>query len=108
MSDVEKQTCTPNIPLLPLSQLQHCLKIDDDFLAGSNVKNEDYFAAKNIHINAKKHGGFGLYEDIMREIRNMSVLTPYQLHYLRGLSNEQLMQIIEIYNLVMRNVNEIL
>ena len=25
----------------------------------------------------------GLYEDILREIRNMSVLTPYQLHYLK-------------------------
>jgi|LauGreDrversion4_2_1035121.scaffolds.fasta_scaffold58466_2 hypothetical protein len=51
---------------------------------------------------------YGLYEDILREIRNMTVLKPYQLHYLRGVSNGQLMQIIEIYNLIMRNVNEIL
>lgn len=122
MGDTEKQqTCKPNIPLLPLSP--RGLKNEVDLFAESkfeNEKNEDYFAAKNAFFNAgygtaylssntatKKHR-FGLYEDIMLEIRNMSVLTPYQLHYLRGASNEQLMQIIETYNVIMRNVNEIL
>jgi hypothetical protein len=113
MSDTEEhRTCTPNIPLLQLSKLQHCLEPGDDFFAGSKYdhsKNEEYFAAKLAYNppTIKRHEP-GLYEDIVREIRNMSVLTPYQLHYLRGVSNEQLLQIIEIYNLVMRNVNEIL
>jgi hypothetical protein len=142
MGDTEKQQiCTPNIPLLPLSQLPpRGFTPEVDLFSGSkyeNEKNEDYFAEKNTFFDetdaygtlysssnsytlkkgslrnnqntaTKKHGGFGLYEDILREIRNMTVLTPYQLHYLRGVSNEQLLQIIEIYNLVMINVNEIL
>jgi hypothetical protein len=124
MSDTEKQQiCRPNIPLLPLSQQLPPLGFtpEVDLFAESkfeNEKNEDYFAAKKAffdagslrnyqHIATKKYG-FGLYEDILLEIRNMSVLTPYQLHYLRGVSNEQLLQIIETYNVIMRNVNEIL
>lgn len=100
MSDTEEQLTSPP---------PYCLDNRGEFLAVSKYttpKNEEYYAAKNEY-SQKKHE-YGLYEDILREIRNMTVLTPYQLHYLKGVSNEQLLQIIEIYNLVMRNVNEIL
>ena len=49
-----------------------------------------------------------LYENILKDIKDMNVLSSYQIYYLRGLSNEKLIKIIEIYNLVIQNVNEIL
>lgn len=49
-----------------------------------------------------------LYSSIMYDIRNMNVLSSYQLYYLREMSKSKLMEIIELYNLIMRNVNEIL
>ena len=49
-----------------------------------------------------------LYENILQEIRNMNVLSSYQIHYLRGVSKEQLIEIIRLYNIVMRNVNDVL
>jgi hypothetical protein len=124
MSDAEKHhTCAVNYSPQP----SYCLENCGDFLEvakQTNPKNTyittshsrtkyewDYSGAnerRNCNIRLTPKGEFGLYEDILREIRNMNVLTPYQLHYLKGASNEQLFQIIEIYNLVVRNVNEIL
>lgn len=49
-----------------------------------------------------------LYANILQDIKNMNVLSSYQIYYLRELSKSNLIEIIELYNLVMRNVNEIL
>ena len=49
-----------------------------------------------------------LYADILKEIRDMNVLTSYQIHYLRCLPSDKLMRIIEVYNKIISNVNEIL
>jgi hypothetical protein len=49
-----------------------------------------------------------LYENILHEIRHMNVLSSYQIHYLRSISKEQLIEVVELYNIVMRNVNDIL
>ena len=49
-----------------------------------------------------------LYSTIMQDIKNMNVLSSYQIYYLRELPKSKLMEIIELYNLIMRNVNEIL
>jgi hypothetical protein len=49
-----------------------------------------------------------LYEQILQDIRCMKVLSSYQIHYLRGIPKETLLKIIELYNLIMKNVNEII
>jgi hypothetical protein len=49
-----------------------------------------------------------LYKNLLQDIKGMNVLSSYQLYYLRELSKHKLLEIIELYNLVMRNVNEIL
>lgn len=49
-----------------------------------------------------------LYADILKEIRDMNVLTSYQIHYLRCLPSDKLIRIIEVYNKIVSNVNEIL
>jgi hypothetical protein len=48
------------------------------------------------------------YSQILFEIRNMNVLSSRQMARLTLLSNDQLLKIIEIYNIIMRNVNEII
>lgn len=48
------------------------------------------------------------FETILSEIKNMNVLTAYQLYYIKSLSPEKMFKLIELYNTVMRNVNEIL
>jgi hypothetical protein len=50
----------------------------------------------------------GSYSQILFEIRNMNVLSSRQMARLTLLSNDQLLKIIEIYNIIMRNVNEII
>ena len=49
-----------------------------------------------------------LYDNILKDIRDMNVLSSYKMYYLRGVSRKKLMQIIELYNMVIRNVNEII
>jgi hypothetical protein len=49
-----------------------------------------------------------LYTNILQNIKNMNVLSSYQIYYLREMSKSNLIEIIELYNLVMRNVNEII
>ena len=48
------------------------------------------------------------FETILSEIKNMNVLTAYQLYYIKSLSPEKMFKLIELYNTVMHNVNEIL
>lgn len=50
-----------------------------------------------------------IYGRILDDIRDMKVLSNYQLYYLRTprISRCNLLEIIELYNLVIRNVNEI-
>jgi len=50
------------------------------------------------------------YNEILQEIRNMKVLSNYQLYHLRTsrISRSDLLEIIELYNRVIQNVNEIL
>ena len=49
-----------------------------------------------------------LYDNMLQEIRDMKVLSSYQLYHLRGVSKKKLIRMIELYNVVMRNVNEII
>jgi hypothetical protein len=49
-----------------------------------------------------------IYENILQEIRDMRVLSSYQLNHLNGMSRRKLLYIISMYNMVIRNVNEIL
>lgn len=41
----------------------------------------------------------------MFEIRNMQVLSPQQMMYVRTLPKDKVLEMIEIYNLIMVNVN---
>ena len=49
-----------------------------------------------------------LYKNILKDVRNMNVLTSYQIHYLRTIPADKLVYIIGVYNKVMRNVNDLL
>lgn len=49
-----------------------------------------------------------VYDNILQEIRDMKVLSSYQMYHLRGVSKRKLLRMIELYNVVMRNVNEII
>jgi hypothetical protein len=49
-----------------------------------------------------------LFKNILSEIRGMNVLSSYQMHYVGSLSHDELCKIIEVYNVVIQNVNEIL
>jgi len=50
-----------------------------------------------------------IYGRILEDIRDMKVLSNYQLYYLRTprISRCNLLEIVELYNSVIRNVNEI-
>lgn len=45
------------------------------------------------------------FDRIMFEIRNMQVLSPQQMMYVRTLPKDKVLEMIEIYNLIMVNVN---
>ena len=47
------------------------------------------------------------YYDIMNDIRNMRVLTNIQREQMTKLSRKRLFEIIDVYNLIMRNVNDV-
>jgi len=47
------------------------------------------------------------YYDIMNDIRNMRVLTEIQREQMTKLSRKRLFEIIDVYNLIMRNVNDV-
>jgi hypothetical protein len=49
-----------------------------------------------------------LYMNILKDIRDMNVLSSYQIHYLRQISQEKIIYLIEIYNKIIQNVNEVL
>ena len=52
-----------------------------------------------------------VFTEILQEIRDMKVLSNYQLYHLRQtsrISRSELLEIIELYNFVIRNVNEVL
>jgi hypothetical protein len=52
-----------------------------------------------------------VFTEILQDIRDMKVLSNYQLYYLRGtsqISRSNLLEIIELYNFVIHNVNGVL
>jgi len=49
-----------------------------------------------------------VYKEILQEIRDMKVLSNFELYYLRQTSRVNLLEIIELYNFVIRNVNDVL
>ena len=49
-----------------------------------------------------------LYKNVLKDVRDMNVLTSYQIHYLRGVPVDKLIYIIGVYNKIIRNVNELL
>ena len=48
------------------------------------------------------------YNTIMHHIRDMRVLSPYHMHFLNSVPRSKLLNVIAVYNMVMRSVNEIL
>ena len=69
-------------------------------------KSEDLILTPYSQSNKKDNAM--LYQNILKEIRDMNVLSSYKLYYLRGVSRNKLLQIIELYNMVICNVNEII
>lgn len=49
-----------------------------------------------------------IYDNILHEIRDMRVLSPFHIYYLKGVSRHKLLHVIVMYNTVMHSVNEIL
>lgn len=49
-----------------------------------------------------------VYDNILYDIRDMRVLSTYQIYYLKGVSRHKLLHVIATYNIVMRSVNEVL
>jgi hypothetical protein len=49
-----------------------------------------------------------VYDNILYDIRDMRVLSPYQIYYLKGVSRHKLLHVVATYNIVMRSVNEVL
>jgi len=47
-----------------------------------------------------------LYEQILFLVRNMEVLTDPQMTYVRTLPKDKVLEIVDIYNRIMRNVND--
>ena len=62
---------------------------------------------QNDLSSCQKHDLF-IYENILQEIRGMRVLSSSQLNLLSGMSRRKLLYIISMYNMIIRNVNEIL
>ena len=48
------------------------------------------------------------YNTIMHNIRDMRILSPHQIYFLNSVPRSKLLNIIAVYNMVMRSVNEIL
>ena len=67
--------------------------------------NKDASSSSSLDEPASENPFF---EKILSEIKNMNVLTAYQLYYIKSLSPEKMFKLIELYNTVMHNVNEIL
>ena len=49
-----------------------------------------------------------IYENILKDIRDMRVLSSHNMNQLNNMSRHKLLYIISLYNMVIRNVNEIL
>ena len=49
-----------------------------------------------------------VYDNILYDIRDMRVLSPYQIYYLKSVSRHKLLHVVATYNIVMRSVNEVL
>ena len=47
------------------------------------------------------------YDRIMFEVRNMQVLSPQQMMYVRTLPKDKILELLDIYNQIMVNVNEV-
>lgn len=47
------------------------------------------------------------YDKVMFEVRNMQVLSPQQMMYVRTLPKDKVLELLDIYNQIMVNVNEV-
>ena len=47
------------------------------------------------------------YDKVMFEVRNMQVLSPQQMMYVRTLPKDKILELLDIYNQIMVNVNEV-
>lgn len=77
------------------------LQTSSDLVASSNIKND---SEKDKHVEYTD----ALYMNILKDIRDMNVLSLYQLHYLKEITVDKLIYIIGVYNRIIRNVNELL
>jgi hypothetical protein len=76
--------------------------------SNNSTEEEEVLSLRPVGIKSIFRTDSTLYEQIMHDIRRMNVLSSYQIHYLRGVPKEDLVKIVELYNLIMRNVNEII
>jgi hypothetical protein len=49
-----------------------------------------------------------MFYELMKDIRNLKPLTSLQLEYVKTLPKEKIIELLDIYNLCLKNVNEIL
>lgn len=76
----------------------------------SSASSDDSSSSTEQPAKERREDEFGdlLFENILSEIRGMNVLSSYQIHYVKSLAPDKLLKIIELYNVIMCNVNEIL
>ena len=71
------------------------------------MMSEKYISSSSDPVK-NENDDLDTYNTIMHHIRDMRVLSPYQLYFLSGVPRGKLLNIIAVYNMVMRSVNEIL
>ena len=64
--------------------------------------------SKRFDHAKKKQQDHEIYKTIMHHVRDMRVLSQEQICVLNGFSRRKLLNIIALYNMVMRSVNEII
>jgi len=77
------------------------LQTSSDLATSSDIKNDSEKDKRVEYADA-------LYMNILKDIRDMNVLSLYQLHYLKEIPVDKLIYIIGVYNRIIRNVNELL
>ena len=92
------------LPIKPIPQNQ-CL---DSIAFDPEPVNNQTPSSLSSSSSSSSQPEVSLYENMLQEIRDMKVLSSYQIYYLRGLSKKKLLRMIELYNVILRNVNEII
>ena len=87
---------------LPWSKKEDAIEFSDALTAPDPQRKED----KGDSMSVIQKPAKPLYEQILYLVRNMEVLTDPQMAYVRTLPKEKVLEIVDIYNRIMRNVYE--